>query len=91
MAVTKSSGNVFTDLGFPPEEEANLKLRSQLMIEIDKVIAENHLTQKAAAARLGISQPRVSDLMRGKVEKFTIDALVNFLSKLGHTVSIQVG
>jgi len=91
MTVTKSSGNVFTDLGFAPEEAANLKLRSQLMIEVDKAIAENHLTQKAAAAQLGISQPRVSDLMRGKVEKFTIDALVNFLNKLGHTVSVQVG
>jgi len=86
----KSSGNVFADLGFDAEEAANLKLRSQLMIEIEKVLKEKHLTQKSAAQVLGVSQPRVSDLLRGKVDKFTIDGLVNFLAKLGHTVTIKV-
>ncbi|MBF0282086.1 MAG: XRE family transcriptional regulator [Zetaproteobacteria bacterium] len=89
MAV-KSSGNVFADLGFAPEEAANLKLRSQLMIEVDKALMEKKLTQQAAAKALGISQPRVSDLLRGKAEKFTIDALVNILTKLGHEVTLRI-
>ncbi|MBL4775176.1 MAG: XRE family transcriptional regulator [Mariprofundus sp.] len=90
MAAVKSSGNVFADLGFDAEEAENLKLRSQLMIEVDKALIEQKLTQQAAAKALGISQPRVSDLIRGKAEKFTIDALVNILTKLGHTVTMRI-
>jgi len=90
MTAVKSCGNVFADLGFDAQEAANLKLRSQLMIEVEKDLMEKKLTQQAAAKVLGISQPRVSDLKRGKVEKFTIDMLVNFLTKLGHNVSVQV-
>lgn len=89
MAI-KSSGNVFADLGFDAEEAANLKLRSQLIIEVEKALTEKHLTQQAAAKTLGISQPRVSDLLRGKVEKFTIDMLVNILTKLGHEVTLRI-
>jgi len=67
-----------------------LKLRSQLMIEVDKALIEKKLTQTAAAEALGISQPRVSDLLCGKAEKFTIDALVNILTRLGHTVTMRI-
>jgi len=90
MTAIKSSGNVFADLGFDAEEAANLKLRSQLMIAADKSLLEKKLTQQAAAKALGISQPRVSDLLRGKAEKFTIDSLVNILTKLGHEVTLRV-
>jgi len=90
MVAIKSCGNVFSDLGFDVEEAANLKLRSQLMIEVDKALIEKNLTQQAAAEALGISQPRVSDLLRGKAEKFTIDSLVNILTKLGHTVTLRI-
>jgi len=90
MAAIKSSGNVFADLGFDAEEAANLKLRSQLMIAADKALLEQKLTQQAAAKALGISQPRVSDLLRGKAEKFTIDSLVNILTKLGHEVTLRI-
>ncbi len=90
MAAIKSSGNVFADLGFDAEEAANLKLRSQLMIAADKALLEKKLTQQAAAKALGISQPRVSDLLRGKAEKFTIDSLVNILTKLGHEVTLRI-
>jgi len=86
----KSSGNVFEDLGFDAEEATNLKLRSQLMIEIDKALIKKRLTQTAAAKALDISQPRVSDLIRGKVDKFTIDMLVNILTKLGHKVTMRI-
>ncbi len=90
MAAIKSCGNVFADLGFDEQEAANLKLRSQLMIEVEKDLMEKKLTQQAAAEVLGISQPRVSDLKRGKADKFTIDMLVNLLTRLGHNVSVRV-
>lgn len=90
MKVINSSGNVFADLGFEAEEATNLQLRSHLMIEVEKALKEKQLNQTAAADLLGISQPRVSDLCRGKVDKFTIDSLVNFLTKLGHSVTLQV-
>jgi len=90
MKAVKSCGNVFADLGFDEQEAANLKLRSQLMIEVEKDLMEKKLTQQAAAKVLGISQPRVSDLKRGKVDKFTIDMLVNFLTKLGHNVTLRI-
>jgi predicted XRE-type DNA-binding protein len=90
MTAVKSNGNVFADLGFNAEEAANLKLRSQLMIEVDKALIEQKLTQQAAAKALGISQPRVSDLLRGKADKFTIDSLVNILTKLGHEVTMRI-
>jgi len=90
MTAVKSSGNVFADLGFNAEEAANLKLRSQLMIEVDKALIEQKLTQQAAAKALGISQPRVSDLLRGKADKFTIDSLVNILTRLGHEVTMRI-
>jgi len=86
----KSSGNVFADLGFDKEEALNLKIRSQLMIEVDKALMGKKLNQTAAAKMLCISQPRISDLLRGKVDKFTIDALVNILSKLGSSVTLSV-
>jgi len=79
--VTPSDGNVFTDLGFPAAEAANLKMRSQLMIELCDLVAGK--TQVEAAALLGVSQPRVSDLVRGKIGLFTIDALVNMLAHGG--------
>jgi len=90
MTAVKSCGNVFADLGFDEQEAANLKLRSQLMIEVEKDLMGKKLTQQAAAKVLGISQPRVSDLKRGKVDKFTIDMLVNFLTKLGHNVTLRI-
>lgn len=79
--VTPSGGNVFADLGFPAAEAANLKMRSQLMIELCDMVAGK--TQVDAAALLGVSQPRVSDLVRGKIGLFTIDALVNMLAHGG--------
>jgi predicted XRE-type DNA-binding protein len=79
--ITPRGGNVFADIGFPPAEAANLKMRSQLMTEVCDVIAGK--TQVEAAEMLGVSQPRVSDLVRGKIGLFTIDALVNMLAHGG--------
>ena len=81
---------MFGDLGFPAGEAANLKLRSQLMIAITKLIDSRGLTQSAAAQLLGVSQPRVSDLVRGKLERFSIDTLVAMLGAAGVQVTISV-
>jgi predicted XRE-type DNA-binding protein len=89
--VTPAGGNVFADLGFPPEEAENLKIRSRLMGALCDLIAERGLTQAAAGRLFGVAQPRVSDLVRGKIELFTIDALVNMLARAGVTVRVQLG
>ncbi len=89
--VTRSSGNVFRDLGFAPAEAAHLLLRSNLMMEAERVIARRRLTQTAAAKLFGVSQPRVSDLVRGRVERFSLDALVQLLSRAGVRVDLVVG
>ena len=79
----KSSGNVFEDLGFAPQEAKQLRIRSGLMAEIGKLIEARGLTQKEAAALLRVSQPRISDLVRGKIERFSIDTLVEMLGHAG--------
>lgn len=92
MATTirESSGNVFTDLGFDPEEALNLKVRSDLMIEISKLIEEQGLTQTAAAELLKVTQPRISDLVRGKIDRFSVDSLIEMLGHAGASVSFVV-
>jgi predicted XRE-type DNA-binding protein len=60
--IRRSSGNVFTDAGFPPEEAAHLQIRTDLMIQLERILEEQGLTQAKAAKLLGISQPRISDL-----------------------------
>jgi len=88
--IRRSSGNVFRDLGFDREEAEHLKLRSTLMIEIRKVIEERELTQAAAAALFGVSQPRISDVVSGKIDLFSIDALIDMLAHVGVRVSFVV-
>lgn len=88
--VRRSSGNVFRDLGFPPVEAQNLRIRSQLMIRLAKLIEREELTQAKAARLFGVSQPRVSDLVRGRIELFSIDALVNMLARAGMGVKVSI-
>jgi predicted XRE-type DNA-binding protein len=85
-----STSNVFRDMGLDAEEAANLKLRAMLMIEIEKYIQEKHLTQKRAAERLGVTQPRISDLMRGKIGLFSVDTLITMLTHAGLKVDVRV-
>lgn len=85
-----SSGNVFEDLGFSKEEAENLKVRSVLMAGIRRIIQAEGITQTEAAERFGVTQPRISDLVRGKIELFSIDALINMLAAAGHHVEISV-
>jgi predicted XRE-type DNA-binding protein len=86
--VRRSSGNVFRDLGLPDAEAENLRIRSELMARLRKVIETEGLTQARAARLLGVTQPRVSDLVRGRIDLFSIDMLVNMLAKAGIRVTM---
>jgi predicted XRE-type DNA-binding protein len=84
----RSSGNVFRDLGFPVEEAENLRIRAELMARLSRVIEDEGLTQGQAAQLLGVTQPRVSALVRGKIDLFSIDTLVKMLSRVGLRVRV---
>lgn len=86
----KSSGNVFRDLGFGPRDAENLQVRAQLMAEIEKYIQKEKITQADAADLFGVTQPRISDLVRGKIHLFTVDTLISMLTHAGLSVSVQV-
>lgn len=89
-AITKGSGNVFADLGFSPAESSNLRIRSEMMTALRKFIEKEGLTQADAAKRLQVSQPRISDLTRGKISRFSLDTLVNMLSDAGLEVDFRI-
>ena len=88
--IERGSGNVFLDLGFSPAEAMNLQLRSQLMTELIQRLEVLGLKQNDAARRLGVSQPRISDLVRGKIGRFSVDTLIAMLGRVGKTVTITV-
>jgi predicted XRE-type DNA-binding protein len=90
LKMERGSGNVFADIGFPPEEAQNLQLRSTLMTRIEQYVKRSGETQAAAARALGITQPRLNDLLRGKIDKFSLDALVNMLAHAGMRVEVTV-
>jgi predicted XRE-type DNA-binding protein len=89
--VTPANGNVFRDLGFPPAEAENLKVRSDLMSALQDLMVERGLTQVEAAKVFGVSQPRISDLKRDKIDRFTVDALINMLARAGLSVRLKIG
>src|SRR5437667_9509654 len=91
IRIRRSTGNVFRDLGFPPQEAENLKLRTDLMIQLTKLIQSRRLTQSQAATLFGVTQPRVSDLVRGKIDRFSIDTLIAMLGHAGVRVQLIVG
>lgn len=82
--------DVWDALEDSPQKAANLRLRSDLMLEIARSIKNNGWTQAEAAAHCGISQPRINDLLRGKISKFSLDALVNISAAIGQRVKILV-
>ncbi len=90
VKVRRSSGNVFRDLGFSKQEAENLKIRADLMIQLSKVIEGRGLTQAQAATLFGVTQPRISDLVRGKIDRFSIDTLVAMLGHAGIRIQIVV-
>lgn len=88
--VTRSSGNVFADLGFSHEEAELLQMRTDLMIKLNDTIKVNQWTQAQAAEVFGVSQARVSDLTRGKWDKFSIDMLISLLIRAGNRCEVRV-
>lgn len=90
MRKTKAAGNVFRDIGFRGEEAANLLIRAQLMTVLARFMEENELKQAQAAKLFGVSQPRISDLKRGKIKLFTVDTLIEMLSKAGLDVAVKI-
>jgi len=90
VKATKTSGDVFRDLGFSPAEARNLQLRSQMMTALRKFIVRVGLTQAEAAKRLQVTQPRISDLTRRKISRFSLDVLVNMLAEIGIDVDLRL-
>ena len=88
--ITKSSGNVFLDLGFAPHEATVMFLRAQLAEALRAWMEQEGLTQADAAKKLGIAQPRVSEITRGKVELLSLDYLVGLCAKAGIPVKMRL-
>ena len=86
--VTRSTGNVFRDLGFSPDEAEHLRVRSDLMVSVQKAIASRRMTQAEVAKLLGVTQPRVSDLVRGRLDLFSVETLIDMLAHLGIRVKV---
>lgn len=87
--MTKSSGNVFIDLGFDEAEATVLQLRANLMSDLRLYIEKRRMTQAQAAKRLGIAQSRVSDLVRGKWDKFSLEMLLTLEARIGRRVRVE--
>ncbi|MEO7030321.1 MAG: helix-turn-helix transcriptional regulator [Acidobacteriaceae bacterium] len=88
--VIEEFDSVWEALGLPPQEAANLEARSELMIQMTRIVKEEGWTQAQAAKRCGVSQPRINDLLRGKIDKFSIDALVNMATALGRRINFEL-
>ncbi|MBS4061556.1 MAG: XRE family transcriptional regulator [Bacteroidetes bacterium] len=89
-SIVASSGNVFIDLGYSPEEAAILQMRADLMADLRKFIKTKRLTQIEAAKIFGVSQSRVSDLTTGKWEKFSLEMLITLVTKAGMNVKLKI-
>lgn len=90
LKIIKGSANIFSDLGFDVEEAQNLLLRSQTMIAISKWFEDSGLTQATAAKTLGLTQPRLNQLLKGKIGEFSLDALVNMATRAGMRVGLTI-
>ncbi|MDR1936418.1 MAG: helix-turn-helix domain-containing protein [Candidatus Accumulibacter sp.] len=83
ISITEGCGNVFVDLGFPPDEAEVMLLRAMVMLRMKEHVKAQGWTQAEAARRLGITQPRVSRLFRHKVEDFSLDMLLTLATRAG--------
>ena len=88
--IIESSGNVFADLGFEPHEAENLLVRARLMVAIKAYIEAEGITQREAAERFNVAQPRISEIYQGKIELFSADKLINMLARVGRHVEISI-
>src|SRR6266699_5355454 len=90
MRATRGRENVFVDCGFPPTEAENLRIRAKMMMALTGYIQERKITQSRAARIMGVSQPRISDLICGKIGLFTIDTLVRMVTAAGLKVEVDI-
>ena len=90
MKMERSSGNLFRDLGFGSKEAESLSLHAQLMAELKHLIQARRLTQNSAAKLFGVTQSRISDLVRGKIDLFGIETLVDMLPRAGIRVQLRL-
>jgi len=90
MKMARGSGNEFRDLGFREPEARNLALRSEIMIRIEEFVERSGLTQARAATRLRLTQPRLNALLKGKIDQFSLDALVNAATRAGLHIDLLV-
>ena len=88
--IFESSGNVFADLDLEPAEAAILHMRAKLMNDLRLYIESSGMTQMEAAKKLGIAQSRVSDLVRGKWEKFSLEMLITLEARVGRQVTLEL-
>jgi predicted XRE-type DNA-binding protein len=82
--------HVWDAIAETPEEAANLTVRSDLMMKIEEIVKESGWTQAETAKRCGVTQPRINDLLRGRISRFSLDALVNIASALGRKVTVSL-
>jgi predicted XRE-type DNA-binding protein len=90
MTIIEQYASVWDAISDTPEQAANLRTRSEIMRKIADIVKENGWTQTEAATRCGVTQPRVNDLMRGRVSRFSLDALVNMSAAIGRRVHIEL-
>jgi predicted XRE-type DNA-binding protein len=90
MTKAKVYASVWDALSDTPEQAANLRARAELMQQIAAVVKKNRWTQTEAARHCGITQPRINDLLRGRVSRFSLDALVNIATSIGRRVHVEL-
>ena len=90
MSKPESYASVWDAIADSPEEAANLEVRYQLMEKISGIVKENGWTQAEAAKHCGVTQPRINDLLRGRISRFSVDALVNIAAALGRKVRVSL-
>ncbi len=90
MSKTETFDSVWDAIADSPEQAANLRARAELMQQIAAIIKEADWTQAEAATRCGVTQPRINDLLRGRVSRFSLDALVNIATALGRRVHVEM-
>jgi predicted XRE-type DNA-binding protein len=88
--ITRGSSNIFEDLGFEPQEAINLKIRADLMLDLREFIQSQQWTQAEAAHFFGETQPRISNLMNGDIDRFAIDKSVQMLTLAGMEIQVLV-
>ena len=90
MSKSKEYASVWDAIADTPEQAANLRARAELMRKIAGIVKKGGWTQTEAAQRCGVTQPRINDLLRGRVSRFSLDALVNIATSLGKRVRVEI-